>query len=300
MIICLSFIACEKEFVPEVIPSNEIVVEGFIEAGSNLPPYVILTKNLPFFKELKQSDLANSFVKNADITITSGSKSVKMTGICWSTLSPNDKKTVGLLIGINPDSVSASFDFCAYLDLSGTFTPKAGDRYDLTIKAEGKTLTATTTIPRLVPLDSSLFLQPPGNKGDTLAQLRAWINDPKGDDFYAYFTSINGSGYARGQNSVVDDKFFDGQNFKFNLFKSEPRDFKGSSESYGLFQIGDTMSIKWCTIDQDHFEFWNTLEFNANNQGPFSSYTRVKSNINGGIGIWGGMNVSFLDKVVKK
>ena len=44
---------------------------------------------------------------------------------------------------------------------------------------------------------------------------------------------------------------------------------------------------------------WNTLEFSNANQGPFASYTRLESNINGGLGIWGGLSVSYYTRVVE-
>ena len=133
-----------------------------------------------------------------------------------------------------------------------------------------------------------------------MAQMRAYANDPKGPDFYRYFTSVNGSSYVAGANSVTDDAFFDGINTKFNLFKSEPRDGHSDPSVFGLWKRGDTISIKFCSIDKAHFDFWNTLEFNANSGGPFSSYTRVKHNIVGGLGIWGGYNASYYDAIVPK
>jgi hypothetical protein len=133
-----------------------------------------------------------------------------------------------------------------------------------------------------------------------MAQMRAFVKDPKGPDFYRYFTSVNGSNYESGGTSVSDDAFFDGINTKFNLFKSERRDSDTEPALWGLWKRGDTISIKFCTIDKAHFEFWNTLEYNANSGGPFSSYSRVKHNITGGLGIWGGYNATYLDTIVPK
>ena len=132
-----------------------------------------------------------------------------------------------------------------------------------------------------------------------MTQARATVRDPLGANYYRYFTSVNGSGYVAGSNSVADDAFFDGQLAKFNLFKSERRGV-AFNDNYGLFRRGDTVSIKLCTIDSLHFSFWQTLEFNANNGGPFSSYTKVSHNIKGGIGLWGGMAATYYDAVVPK
>ena len=100
--------------------------------------------------------------------------------------------------------------------------------------------------------------------------------------------------------SVIDDRFFDGKEFEFPLTKAEPLNEDIDPAEYGYFAVGDTVTLKWSTIDQEHFDFWNTLEFNRVNQGPFSSYTKVDFNIEGGIGIWGGYSSSFYKMVARE
>ena len=300
--LCVFIFACEKEFIPDLpTVESDIVVEGYIESGSNAtPPYVILTQSLPFFKELKNFN--NVFVEGATVWISNGTDSTQLVEFCWKNLTPSVKKQAGQFFGINPDSVTADFNFCVYFDLAQKMKGEIGKTYNLRIKTkEGKLLTAKTTIPRPVKIDTIEFIKPPGiNQKDTVAQARATITDPKGADFYRYFTAINGSSYIAGQTSVTDDAFFDGLVTKVNLLKSEPRGGTGDRENYGLFKRGDTISIKFSTLDKAHFEFWQTLEFNANNGGPFSAYTRVKHNITGGIGIWGGYASTYYDVIVPK
>ncbi len=297
----MSFFACEKEFIPDLSTiSEEIVVEGYIEAGANpTPPYVILTKSLPFFKEL--TSFNNVFVEGAEVWVSNGTDSTRLQEFCWKNLDPSVKKQAALFFGINADSVSNDFNFCVYIDFAQRIKGEVGKTYSLRIKTkEGKLLTAKTSIPRTVKIDTIEFIKPPGiNQNDTMAQARGIITDPKGVDFYRYFTSINGSSYVAGANSVTDDAFFDNQVTKFNLLKSEPRG-SGGGDNYGLFRRGDTVSIKFVTIDKAHFDFWSTLEFNANNGGPFASYTRVKHNISGGLGIWGGSSATYFDIIVPK
>jgi hypothetical protein len=295
------FSACEKEFVPNLpVIAEDIVVEGYIESGrSATPSYVILTKSLPFFKELKGFN--NVFVEGADIWVSNGVDSVLLQEICWKNLTPSAKKQAAQFFGINPDSTATDFNFCVYIDFAQKIKGEVGKTYTLRIKTkDGKLLNAKTTIPRPVKIDTIEFIKPPGtNLNDTMSQARATITDPKGADYYRYFTSINTSSYVAGRTSVTDDAFFDGLVTKVNLFKSEPRN-STATDNYGLFRRGDTISIKFSTIDKAHFDFWQTLEFNANNGGPFSSYTRVKHNISGGIGIFGGYASSYYDIVVPK
>jgi hypothetical protein len=298
----LGLAACQKEFSPDLPEvAEDIVVEGYIEAGRDAtPPYVILTKSLPFFKELK--NFGNVFVEGAEVWVSDGRDSARLTELCWKNLDPTLKKQAAQFFGIDLDSVDTNFNFCVYLDFSQKIKGEIGKTYSLRIKTkEGKNLTASTTIPRSVTIDTMEFIKPPGiNQNDSMAQARATIRDPKGVDFYRYFTGINNGSYVAGSNSVTDDAFFDGLMTKVNLLKSEPRNTTTKPEEWGLFRRGDTVSIKFCTIDKAHFDFWTTLEFNANNGGPFASYTRVKHNIKGGIGIWGGYAATYYDVVVPK
>jgi hypothetical protein len=301
VLIMLLLVGCEKEFTPIIDNEEEIVVEGYIEAGRNAtPPYVLLTKSLPFFKELK--GVNNLFVKGADIWVSSAKDSVRLTEICWADLDPAFKKQAAVAFGIDLDSITTDFNFCVYLDFNSKLKVEVGKTYNLRIKTkEGKVLTASTSIPRTVKIDSAEFIKPPGtNKNDTMAQMRAIITEPAGPDFYRYFTSTNSGSYIAGRQSITDDGFFDGITAKFNLLKSEPRNSNTPAELFGLFKRGDTVSIKFCTIDKAHFNFWNTLEANANNGGPFGTYTRVKFNIDGGLGVWGGYNATYYDAIVPK
>jgi hypothetical protein len=292
---------CEKEFTPIVDNEEDIVVEGYIEAGRNAAPTtVILTRSVPFFKEFK--GFGNAFVKGAEVWVSSGKDSVRLTQFCWADLDPATRKQAAQAFNINLDSVTKDFNFCVYIDLQSKLKTEANKTYNLRIKTqEGKVITAQTTIPRTVKLDLAEFIKPPGtNQNDTMAQMRATLIDPKGADFYRYFTEVNNGGYIAGRNSVTDDAFFDGISTKFNLLKAEPRGSGTPNETFGLFKRGDTISIKFCAIDKTHFEFWSTLEANANSGGPFSTYTKVKFNINGGLGIWGGYSASYLDTIVPK
>jgi hypothetical protein len=303
LIVLTGFIACEKEFSPKLPDSNEdIVVEGYIEAGRDAtPPYVILTKSLPFFKEL--NGLGNVFVEGATIWVSSGKDSVRLTELCWKNLTPDLKKQAAIAFGIDLDSVNANFNFCVYIDLTNRFRADTGKTYNLRILTkDGQTLTASTRIPRPIPIDTAVFLKPAGiNKLDSFAQMRVTFTDPLGGpDYYRYFTAVNGSSYIASTNSVADDGFADGKRTTINLLRSEPRGKQVAIDTFGLFRRGDSVSIKFCTIDKAHFDFWSTLEFNANNGGPFASYTRVKHNIKGGIGIWGGYAVTYYDALVSK
>lgn len=291
--------SCEEEFIPEVSTDpQQIVVEGYIEAGERpTPPFVILTRSFPFFQKINPSGFDNAFVHNANVEVSDGERTVQLTELCLNELTPEQQVLAGQLLGFNPDSIA--FNFCAYIDLSFSMMGQEGKRYDLRVEAEDQVLNATTTIPFHVPLDSLWFVVPPGKPNDTLAELRIFMTDP-GDraDFYRYQTQINGMGFRSPFTSVTDDLLFNGQSFQFPLAKAEDRNAEFDPATYGLFHRGDTVALKWITLDEAHFDFWNTLEFTLANQGPFSNYTRIDSNIEGGLGIWGGLSASYYEEVV--
>ncbi|NNF02092.1 MAG: DUF4249 family protein [Bacteroidia bacterium] len=70
-------------------------------------------------------------------------------------------------------------------------------------------------------------------------------------------------------------------------------------DTYGYFWRGDTVTLRWMNIDKAHYDFWNTLENDAGDN-PFSSPVQIKSNIQGGLGVWGGYNNTFGTIIIPK
>ena len=292
--LCVLLLACERPFDPP-LPDGplELVVEGYIEGGAApTPPYVLLTRSQSFFAELNAAALDDLFVRGAEVTVSEGGRTVQLEEFCLEELSPVQLALAAQFLGINPDDLTVNF--CLYTDLSGQLVGEVGKTYALAVRVDDQELSAVTTIPPHVTVDSLFFVPPPGAPNDTLAQARLFVQDPGGQaNFYRYFTEVNGGGFRAPFPSVADDRLFDGQAFELPLSKAEDRDAELDINTVGLFTRGDSVCIKWTNLDRAHFDFWNTLEFNAANQGPFSSYTRVADNIEGGIGIWGGYSNSF-------
>ena len=293
--------SCETEFTPENINSvPELVVEGYIETGDDaLPPYVLLTRSKPFFNTLSAKELDSLFVHEADVMITDGSNKVKLNEICFNNLPAASKKQLAESLGVNADSVKVNI--CIYIDITGAIIPTENHTYNLTIKSNGQTLESVTTIPKYVPLDSLWWREAPGIPSDTLLQLYSRINDPKGQkNFYRYFCGINNGALRTPFNSVYDDALIDGKPFEFGLIRPNGPGEKFEPSTFGLFHTGDSVTVKWSSIDENHFRFWNTLEFNKSNQGPFSTYTTINSNIKGGLGVWGGYSSRIYQLKVKR
>ncbi|MCB0657942.1 MAG: DUF4249 domain-containing protein [Saprospiraceae bacterium] len=292
------FGGCELPYTPEIINApSDIVVEGYIEAGDQaMPTYVILTKSRPFFQSLNSQDLNDIYVHNALVQVTGAGQTVTLQELCLNDLDSTTREVVAREFGFDPDSLVVNI--CVYIDLTGQIPGQFGQSYQLFIQTEGKELTATTTIPRLVPLDTLHFDPTPGMPIDSLAQLIATISDPADEtNYYRQFIRINSGIYDPGFASVSDDALFNGRTLDFRI--NSPEDTPDDQpETFGLFHRGDTVSIKWTNIDADHFKFWNTFESSRNSGGPFSSYVRVSTNIQGGLGVWGGYAVTYYQAIV--
>ena len=294
------FFCCETEFVPEINSEPpEIVVEGYIEGGDNpTSPYVILTRSIPFFNEINLNNVSDFFVRDAEITVSDSKGSIRLQEFCLSELTADQRLIVSELFGINTDS--AGLDFCVYIDPTFSMVGEDGEQYDLHIEVEDKVLTASTIVPEKAQISDLKFVDVPGIPVDTLRELRITLeDDPNVANFYRYFTNRNDEGLLASFNSVLNDLFFDGDTFEFPLPKAEESDVEFNFETFGFYTVGDTMEIKFCSIDEAHYDFWSTLEFNRANQGPFSSSTAISYNIEGGIGVWGGYSSAICRIVVE-
>ncbi len=294
------FYSCEEEFVPEInsLPP-EIVVEGYIEAGdAPTSPFVILTRSIPFFNEINLNAIDGFFVRDAVITVSTDNQTVQLEEFCLDELDPIQRGIAAELFGFDLDSTD--INFCVYIDPTFSMIGEVGKQYDLNIEVEGKTITASTTLPAKSNVTDYTFFDTPGEPSDTLRELRVTLADePNEANFYRYFTSENEEGMLAPFNSVLNDLFFDGDEFQFPLPKAEQADVEFNFESFGFYRVGDTIDVKFCSIDEAHYDFWSTLEFNRANQGPFSSYTAISYNIEGGLGIWGGYTASITRLVVE-
>lgn len=295
ILIVLHLWGCEDPYTPSTSTSQqEIVVEGFVEAGEGaLPVIVLVTRSIPFISTIGSDVFGDIFVRDAVVEVFDGTNTISLTQLCLSDIPEELREEAAQLLGLNVDSLS--LDICIYADITNQINRKAGGRYDLTVQVDEKILTATTTIPQIVELTDFDFRVPPGIPIDSMAELWANISDPAGmPNYYRYFTATGDDPQLIAPfGSVFDDGFFDGmQNLPIPFPRAQRRGQDFNPDTFGLYQRGDSIRIKFCTIDFEHYDFWRTRDFAANSGGPFSSYTRISSNIKGGLGIWGGYAVT--------
>ncbi len=300
----LVFSACQKEIsvdLPE--PKQKICVEGKIEPG--LPPYVILTHNMPYFGPTDISAIQNMFIHNAEVKING----VTLTEYCSKNLPPSLDSLMAVLIGRDTASLE-NFNYCLYTTLNTAVWGTVGSTYDLTINAEGKTLTSTTKILTPIPLDSVWHRYLKANdEGDSLGFVFAHLTDPPAEgDCYRWLTMRKGKDFSfiPPSGSAFDDKYINGQSFDFaynrgHLQNSQAED--DNNEEHGYFKIGDTVIVKYCTIDNASFKFFRDMDVLLNSEGnPFASPASVPSNVyprEEALGVWCGYGV-HMDTVIFK
>lgn len=270
--------SCEKDIeldLPE--PEIKLVVQGWIDQGDY--PVVMLTKSSPYFSVVDSSTIMNMIVQNATVVVSNG---------------------------VLSDTLGSVFDpsyFPPLLYKGTLFKGEIDKTYSLTVIVEGRTYTATTTIPPPVPLDSAWFQTEPEH--DSLGYVWGYFQDPPDQiNYYRIFTKRLGkdSRFIPSLGSTYDDKFFNGQSFKFSMMRGiTSLTDTTQDEEQGFFKIGDTVLIKTCTIDKPHYDFWRTAEGDMFTSGnPFASPSPIITNINGGgLGVWGGYGV-FSDTIICK
>lgn len=282
----LLFFSCEKtvDFKPRDA-TDAIVVEAVIE--NDKAPVVFLSKSFSFFSELSPDLLAASFIRNATVTISNGSR----------------------VHQLKEYAVPAGGYMFYYYSTDSANLPteikgELGNTYQLEVNVSGQLYTAITTIPALNKKIDSLWWTPaPDNADTSKVVLMARATDPPGyGNYIRYFTSTNGGLFFPGIASVFDDQIVDGKTYSIQIEKGVDRNENIDFDNYSFFSRGDTVQVKLTNIDKATFDFWRTMEYSYSSIGnPFSSPTRVLSNINGGaLGYFGGYAAQYLEIKIPK
>ena len=288
---CLFFtMSCEKTVQINMSSSQpQLVVEGFIENGN--PPVVALTRSIGYFEKIDLATLSNTFVHDAHITVSDGSRTVTLREYSVDTIGGNK------LFFYSLDSADHS---------SFTFLGETNKYYKLSIETGGKTYEATTKICACKAIDSLVAepLNPPLDKLPDAQLLAVYYTDP--DTFgnmVRYFTKRNSDPFYPGFNSVYDDQIVNGsKNARIPIAAGFARTGGPLSDSAGYVFKGDTVTLRWSAIDRGVYKFYNTYEYSLGTIGnPFSTPINVQSNIsNGALGVWAGYGSKYFTIVIPK
>jgi Domain of unknown function (DUF4249) len=156
---------------------------------------------------------------------------------------------------------------------SAKLTGIVGHTYVLTIQTEGKTLTATSTIPRKVNLDT-VEIRAQAFFGNIEYQIIPRFIDLKGiGDNYRFVLFVNGK--MKNDIFVVNDELSDGNLNGRPLFRQR------SSDSTENTKIGDRIDLEMHSIDKSVYDYFNTLAGESGGPGggsatPANPITNIK------------------------
>ena len=269
--------SCER-VIDIDLPASEdlLVVEGSIEPGQT--PKVLITRNRGFFNAFPtdlEAFITEFVVQDAVVTVSDGQTSEV------------------LQFTVNP----LSYPFVYY---SGSMLKgEIGKTYALRIESGGKILTSYTRISGAVQLDSAWFgLNPFDSTEDSLGVSYGQITDPDtmGNAYRLFARKNSESSYFAVAGSQFNDDFVNGQAVVF--FNGQSQQPFVSSDTFVpksfFYTLGDTIFLKFCSIGRNELQFFNTLDAAVNSNGnPFASPTVVKTNIQGGLGIWCGYSPAY-------
>jgi hypothetical protein len=297
----ISLYSCEKT-IDVTIPfaPSQIVVDGYIESAGF--PVVVLTRTIPYFSEIGSNELYDNFVHDAIVSVEVDGTTYPLTEVCADQIPDTLLDLFMELTGIVIPSGS-DFNFCVYTDITFSLVGEEGKTYNLSVESDDDILSATTSIPNIVSLDSVWF-QVEGTL-DSLGLAWAILSDPDtiGNAYRwsARRISHNADGqvedpvYIAPFNSATDDQFFNGLTFEFSSTRGQlpysTAEDDNNIEAF-FFKIGDTIAVKGMSIDIATFQFLRSYYTDLANQGsPFASPASLKTNVTGGIGIWAGYGV---------
>jgi hypothetical protein len=264
---CIS--GCEKELDLNLpVTPSKLVVEGWIENGKNAE--IILSHSAPYFSAIDSNSLLDFAETHAKVTLFSGATDEILT------LKPNQAY------------------FPPFIYRSIEMAGEAGKSYSIEVVLSGDTVTAVTTIPEPVNLDSVWFAPDPGmdSKG------RIWIrltDNGALENFYRILYKRKGKDiqYISANLSTFSDVLYNGRTVEMGFLRGFSSMIAVEKEYY--FEAGDTVSVKFCTIDKVQFAFWNGYQnaVLASANPLASSNYQLKSNIKGGLGIWTGYGATY-------
>jgi hypothetical protein len=307
-------VGCEKDITID-LPQAEtkIVVQGSIEPGQ--PPIVILTYSSGYFDPADLNAIANSYVQDATVKMIHGTDTIPLDMYCTASLTPEQLLLASQLLGLPPEAVVA-LNICLYTALTPQAFGVAGETYSLLVDKDEHHLHAVTKVNFPIPLDSLWFASPSGNPLDSLGFIYGNMTDPDSlGNAYRWAAKrishypqwITKDIYLRGQQkdlvftnplpSVFDDEFFNGLTFEFSYYRGQipfSDKFDDRKEERGFYKRGDTVVVRGCSIDMNVYKFFKSYEDQLANQGsPFALPSNVKSNVQGGLGVWAGYGAYY-------
>ncbi len=294
------FFSCEKPVDIKLNSlSTQLVVEGYIQ--QDYPAYVFLTKSESYFNSVDSNTLNNISVDDALVFVEREDGIIhKLTNINQNLLD-----SLGLM-----DTLGLPLNGL-YIDLSynNENFSQIGYKYKLIVEWNGETIWANTSIPPQYPVDSVWVKRKDSLESDYKCYIWARINDPDTLGNSAIIHYKRDVGWKPIDPLFIPcaipartDNLVNGENFKAMFARSGKfRDEDGVLLPFyadrvvdGEFSRRDIVILRLSHVDQSTYKFWRSAgRMQDANGNPFSEPMNLSSNIQGGLGIWGGYGVSY-------
>ena len=280
MLFCIQllvfFTSCKKELpIDAAVIAQQLVVEGYIEQGRY--PRVYLTKTSPYFQTIDSAAM-------------------------WKLLGSVGKVTVATAGDTEVLTLRSNFKQFPPFYFEGTeIKGKVGEEYHLKVELHGKVYTATTTITPPVPLSHLEVKTNPIDASKKYFLIR-FLDPPLQKNYYKIYLKRIGidQDFMPSYLSTFTDFQNDGQENRFEVLKGYSPLVDKEVNRY--FKKGDSVLLKFCTINEQQFEYWKKIESLLTiSSNPFGLSTAdAPSMIDGGaLGIWSGQGANYYNIKVK-
>lgn len=257
-------ISCNSDdFSIEIKPESKLVVEGWIEEGD--VARLLLSSSIPINEVIDSTNVLDHAIRSAKVTVSDGEKTEVLKV-------KNDKDRLPPFIYYGTEIIG-----------------EEGKTYTLKIEYLNRTLIASTSIPKTVPLINAEYVK--NSVTDTTGYVFVKFDDPISEkNYYQIATRIDEKEpiFVPAFYGNLDDKNFDSPQISMQVNRGVLIFPKTKYKPY--FTDGDLIFVKLRTMNKDALDFWNSWQNEiVNSRNPiYPSNTSLKSNINGGIGIWAG------------
>ncbi|HEX2847098.1 MAG TPA: DUF4249 domain-containing protein [Chitinophagaceae bacterium] len=149
-----------------------------------------------------------------------------------------------------------------------------GKTYSLSVKVNGQSFTAVSTMPQKVNLDT-IYITDEFLFGDTRKIVNLEYKDPPGrGQYYRFVQYLNGR--KETEIFVQNDEYTDGRNVTNKLFY-----FPDDDEDYRKIKSGDQVRIEMFCTDANVYKYWYSLYRSATGESQATPSNPV-SNMKGG------------------
>lgn len=265
-----TFASCSGRKEYDDIPfDSKIVVEGWIEEGDIAR--VILMRSIPINETVDSSNFLQYVVRAATVTVSDGV----------------DVDTLRLK--------SAAQYLPPFVYVGDKIIGKTNGQYSLAVSYTNITITAKTQIPQSVPIEKVEYIRQ--SPTDTVGNIQIRFTDPVNEqNYYQVATQLKGHDdrFIPALYGNINDKSFTSADVVFKVTRGITIFPHTNFEPH--FTGNDTIFVKLRTMPKHGFDFWNSWQneiINARNP-IFPANSSLKSNVNGGVGIWCGYGQSTI------